>query len=56
MKIIGFVGSPRKNGNTDVLVQQVLRGASIAGAETKVFYLNELNIKGCQDCDYCKEK
>jgi len=55
MKIIGFVGSPRKNGNTDVLVQQVLRGAANAGAGTEIFYLNDLNIKGCQDCNFCKE-
>lgn len=55
MKVIGIVGSPRKNGNTDILVQQVLRGASTAGAETKIFYLNEMNIKGCQDCNNCKD-
>lgn len=56
MKIIGFVGSPRKNGNTDFLVQQILKGAAEEGAETKVFYLNDLNFKGCQGCNYCKEK
>jgi len=54
MKVVGFVGSPRKKGNTDLLVQQVLRGASEAGAETRVFYLNELNFKGCQGCFSCK--
>lgn len=54
MKFVGFVGSPRKAGNTDLLVQQVLHGASSGGAETKVFYLNELNIKGCQGCNDCK--
>lgn len=56
MKVIGFVGSPRKNGNTDFMVQQILKGAAEEGAETKIFYLNELNIKGCQSCNYCKEK
>jgi len=54
VKVIGFVGSPRKDGNTDVLVQQVLNGVSAAGAETRIFYLNELNIKGCQGCNACK--
>jgi len=54
MKVIGIVGSPRKNGNTDILVQQVLKGASAAGAETKIFYLNELNFQGCQGCGTCK--
>ncbi|MDR7667240.1 flavodoxin family protein [Methanosarcina sp. Z-7115] len=54
MKVIGIVGSPRKNGNTNVLVQQVLTGAAEAGAETRTFILNEMNYKGCQGCDYCK--
>lgn len=55
MKIIGLVGSPRKNGNTDVLVQKALEGAKAQGAETKIFYLNELKIRGCQACGSCKK-
>ncbi len=54
MKVIGIVGSPRKNGNTNAVVQQVLEGASEAGAETRNFILNEMNYKGCQACNYCK--
>lgn len=54
MKVVGFVGSPRKNGNTDVLVQQVLDGAAEAGADVEKFYLNEMDIKGCQGCAYCR--
>jgi len=55
MKVIGIVGSPRKNGNTNILVQQVLEGAAEAGAETRNFFLNEMNYRGCQGCNYCKE-
>ena len=54
MKVIGIVGSPRKNGNTNILVQQVLEGAAEAGAETRNFILNEMNYSGCQGCNYCK--
>lgn len=54
MKVIGIVGSPRKNGNTNTLVQQVLEGAAEAGAKTRTFVLNEMNYRGCQGCDYCK--
>ena len=54
MKVIGIVGSPRKNGNTNIVVQQVLEGAAEAGAETRTFLLNEMNYRGCQACDYCK--
>ena len=54
MKVIGFVGSPRKKGNTTTLVNEVLRGASDAGAETKIYNLNTLNIRGCQGCYKCQ--
>jgi multimeric flavodoxin WrbA len=54
MKVIGFVGSPRKKGNTTTLVNEVLRGASEAGAEIKTYHLNALNIRGCQACYKCQ--
>lgn len=54
MKVVGFVGSPREGGNTDILVNEVLSGAAEKGADTKVFHLNTLNIKGCQACYHCK--
>ncbi|MDG6243732.1 MAG: flavodoxin family protein [Methanolobus sp.] len=54
MKVVGFVGSPRKQGNTDVLVQQVLNGAALSGVEVEKFNLNEMNIMGCQGCNYCR--
>lgn len=53
MKVLAIVGSPRKNGNTDVVVQKVLEGATQAGAETETIYINELDFKGCQGCGLC---
>lgn len=50
MRVCGIVGSPNKNGNVDLLVSQVLKGASSQGAEIQKFYLNEMNIQPCQDC------
>ena len=50
MKVCGIVGSPNKNGNVDLLVSQVLKGASSQGAETLKIYLNDLNVKPCQSC------
>ena len=55
MKIIAFNGSPRKNANTQTLVEAVLKGAESKGAETRLINLNELNIKGCQGCEACKK-
>lgn len=54
-KVIAFLGSPRKKGNTSDVVHEVLRGASDAGAQTKIYHLNDMNIKGCQGCLYCRE-
>ena len=42
MKVVGFIGSPRTKGNTTTIVNEVLRGAQDAGAETKVFNLISL--------------
>jgi len=37
MKVLAFVGSPRKKGNTAILADTFLEGASSAGAEVKKF-------------------
>ncbi len=54
MKIIGVVGSPRVDGNTQKLIEIILASGAEHGAETKIFNLNELDIKGCQSCYHCK--
>ncbi len=54
MKVIGINGSPRKNGNTETLVQTVLDAAKEKGHSTQLFNLNELEFCGCQACMYCK--
>jgi multimeric flavodoxin WrbA len=50
LKVCGIVGSPRKNGNVDLLVSEVLKGAASKGAKTCKLYLNDMNIKPCQSC------
>ena len=55
MKIVGLVGSPRKGGNVDTLLQKAMDGAKAQGAETALFYLNDLNLHGCQGCYGCKK-
>lgn len=55
MKIIGFSGSPRDNGNTEALVAEILKGAADAGAETEIFNLGQMNITPCKACQHCKE-
>ncbi|MBN1438219.1 MAG: flavodoxin family protein [Anaerolineales bacterium] len=52
-KILGVVGSPRKRGNTHLLVERILEGARAAGAETEEVLLGELNIRECIGCHAC---
>jgi multimeric flavodoxin WrbA len=53
MKILGLAGSPRRGGNTDLLLAEVMKGASSQGAEVKTIILNNLKITPCQHCDAC---
>jgi NAD(P)H-dependent FMN reductase len=55
MKITAFCGSPRKNGNTEVLLKEAVRGIEEAGHAVHTFYLNTMNIKPCQDCGGCND-
>ena len=54
MKIMAFVGSPRKNGNTVKIVNAICKGAQESGHEVEVYNLAEMNIKGCMACDACQ--
>ena len=53
MKILGVVGSPRRNGNTHLLVSRILEGAGEAGASVDTVFLNDLSIKECDGCHVC---
>lgn len=56
MKVIGINGSPRRKWNTAQLLQQALKGAESAGAETELINLYDLNYRGCISCFGCKRK
>ena len=53
MKVLGINGSPRRGGNTDLLLAEVMKGAASRGAEVKTVILNKLKITPCQHCDAC---
>jgi multimeric flavodoxin WrbA len=53
MRVLGIAGSPRRGGNTDLLLAEVMRGAVSKGAEVKTIILNDLKITPCQHCDAC---
>jgi multimeric flavodoxin WrbA len=52
-KVLGIIGSPRKQGNTHLLVSRILEGARDAGAETEILFLGDLTIRECDGCHAC---
>ncbi|OGT07501.1 MAG: hypothetical protein A2X78_00450 [Gammaproteobacteria bacterium GWE2_37_16] len=54
MNILAINGSPHGNlGNTDLILQPLLRGMESTGAKTETIYLNKINIKHCIGCFNC---
>jgi multimeric flavodoxin WrbA len=58
MKIIAINGSPRKNWNTHILLQNALDGAASTSykPETGIIHLYDIDYKGCRGCLECKRK
>lgn len=54
-RVLGIVGSPRRGGNTEILVDEVLTGAATAGALTEKVILDELDIAPCRACNTCRK-
>ncbi len=50
---MGIAGSPRRGGNTDILLEQVISGAAQEKAEVRTFVLSDLCIAPCRHCDGC---
>jgi multimeric flavodoxin WrbA len=55
MKVIGFNGSARKDGNTATLINCVLGQLQKEGIETELFQLAGKKIRGCISCFKCFE-
>jgi multimeric flavodoxin WrbA len=53
-KILIIKGSPRKNGNSSTLADQLALGAQEKGAEVESFRIDEMNIHPCDACDFCQ--
>ncbi len=55
MNIIVFSGSPRKGGNTDIMADALVAGASSHGAKVEKIRLIELKYSPCIECGGCDE-
>ncbi|MFW9963552.1 MAG: flavodoxin family protein [Candidatus Sifarchaeia archaeon] len=52
--VLGIVGSPRRGGNTETLVDTIIASATEQGAISEKVILNELKISPCQACNRCQ--
>ena len=55
LKILGILCSPRKEGNTEILLQEALTGAKESGPETELLRISKMKINPCDGCMTCHQ-
>ncbi len=55
MIVLGLFGSPRRGGNTDLLLEEMLKGAEEGGAQIERIIISELKFSPCIECHGCDE-
>ncbi|MDH5482046.1 MAG: flavodoxin family protein [Candidatus Bathyarchaeota archaeon] len=55
VKLLGIVGSPRKGGNTEIIMKEALKAGEQEGAETELIHLVDFSLKPCNGCRTCFE-
>jgi multimeric flavodoxin WrbA len=53
VKVLGLFGSPRRGGNTDLLLEEALKGAAAEGATVEGIHLSDRRITPCRECLGC---
>ena len=51
--VLGIMGSPRRHGNTEILLDSALSGAQQANAEVSKLVVTEMNISPCRELYTC---
>jgi len=54
-KILGIGGSPRKGGNSDILLKQLLKGARNEGITAEEIQLRDYQFQPCIGCERCRK-
>ena len=54
-KILGIGGSPRKGGNSDILMKRFLKGARDEGVTTEEIQLRDYQFQPCIGCERCRK-
>lgn len=56
MKVVGFNGSPRAEGNTAAMIKEALSVLEEQGFETEFVQVGGELLRGCQGCSVCRER
>jgi multimeric flavodoxin WrbA len=56
MRVLGINCSPRKGGNTEILINEVFKALEKEGIKTELFHLGGKDINGCIACMKCRKK
>lgn len=51
--VVILSASPRRNGNSDILCDEFMKGATEAGHDVEKIFLTDKNIKYCTGCGVC---
>ena len=54
-QVIGIIGSPRRNGNTEVIVDSIIEGAEEVGVVSQKVILKDLKVAPCKACNVCSK-
>jgi multimeric flavodoxin WrbA len=55
MRVLGINCSPRKGGNTEILIKEVFRSLEKNGITTELFQLGGKKVNGCIACMKCRD-
>ena len=52
MRILGISGSPRRGGNSDLILENILKGTR---ADSDTLYLSDIDFSPCVGCEQCRK-
>jgi multimeric flavodoxin WrbA len=53
-RVLGIGGSPRKDGNSDLMLREILKGSEEQGLRTEIAFLRDYQFSSCVGCEACR--
>jgi len=55
LRVLGIGGSPRRGGNSDLLLRSIFKGIGEAGLSGDILHLRDFDYQGCIGCEKCRK-